>query len=168
MQKSFSLACFIWNYAQLSNPAKYHLLRAREAGALGLPSVERWIPVRRPSRLAVARMSRRGGCWRGCAHLPSCSWGAGTAVGTRLPSPSPCVVPVNTSVVGCLSSKMSIFVFVWGFLHRGASGGGWVEAFTREYERREWLWDRTDETATGMTCEEHLYRPPPPATFSSG
>lgn len=102
MQKSFSLACFIWNYAQLSNPAKYHLLRAREAGALGLPSVERWIPVRRPSRLAVAGMSRRGGCWRGCAHLPSCSWGAGTAVGTCLPSPSPCVVPVNTSVVGCL------------------------------------------------------------------
>lgn len=84
MQKSFNLACFIWNYARLSNPAKY-LLRVREAGALGLLSADRRIPATRPQLPALGRirdvdaagvalpMSLFTGDSR-CTHLPSPMW----------------------------------------------------------------------------------------------
>lgn len=69
MQKSFNLACFIWNYARPSNPAKF-LLRGREAGALGLLSAERRIPAMRPRLPALGRISRCGCCWSGSANVP--------------------------------------------------------------------------------------------------
>lgn len=161
MQKSFNLACFIWNYTQPSNPAKYVLLRAREAGALGLPSAERQSPAR-------GGMSRCRSCWRGRCPSPFCQQGPGMAMGTHLPSPSPCMVPVNAYVLRCFPSKASIFVFVrgicsWQCFQRRLDGG----FHQRRWQRRVWLWERTDVVATGMTCEEHL-RPPTPALFSSG
>lgn len=133
-----NLACFIWNYAQPSNPAKYLLLRAREAGALGLPSAERQIPARRSSHPAPGGMSRCRGCWRGCAHLPHppsgeqpCPW-VPTFPGLQ-PEGS-----LQTLTLSDASQLRGVFLCLsTGFLHGSASRGGWMEAFTGEDGREE-------------------------------
>lgn len=111
MQKSFNLLCFIGNYARPSNPAKY-LLRAREAGALGLPSAERRILAMRPRLPALGRMSRCGCSWSGCAHFP---FHSGQQVQTQaLTFPHPCGPTVNIYVVGSFPSKGSVIICPWG------------------------------------------------------
>lgn len=160
MQKSFNLACFIWNYARPSNPAKY-LLRAREAGALGLPSAERRIPATRPRLPALGRMSRCGCCWSGSAHFP---FHHGQQVQPQAPTfPHPRGPRVNIYVVGSFPSKGSIFICPWSSFMAVLP----TQVIPWRRERRECLGERTDVAATVMTCEEHLYLPPA-IPFSSG
>lgn len=164
MQKSFNLACFIWNYARPSNPAKY-LLRVREAGALGLPSAERRIPAMRPRLPAVGRISRCGGCCSGSAHVPL---HCGQQVQPQAPTfPYPWDPSVNIYVVGSFPSKGSIFICPWSSFIAVLPERLLPTQVIPWRERREWLGERIGVTATVMTCEEHLYLPSP-IPFSSG